>query len=147
LKEAELIDVDAPYISFMGANLIEADLQGADLKRTDLEGTKLQRADLQGADLQGANLQTAKLQGANLIEAKLHAANLHAVENLTQEQIDAAYGNVGTKLPDHLQRPAHWSEGDEGPAPEPQEAPETASDESDKGTGGIGTGRKRMVYD
>ena len=32
--------------------------------------------------------------------------------NLTQEQIDKVVGDDRTKLPDHLQHPAHWSKGD-----------------------------------
>ena len=44
--------------------------------------------------------------------------NLQNALHLTQEQLDAAYGDDDTQLPEGLTRPAHWSkaEGSEGPS-------------------------------
>jgi uncharacterized protein YjbI with pentapeptide repeats len=64
------------------------------------QGTDLTEADLTGADLTGADLSWADLSGANLSGAS----------NLTQEQIEVAKGNEQTKLPDHLELPASWSQ-------------------------------------
>jgi hypothetical protein len=47
-----------------------------------------------------------------LREANLRGANLSYTRNFTQEQINKANGDEHTKLPDHLQRPAHWSNGE-----------------------------------
>ena len=69
-----------------------------------------------GFGLQGANLREANLAEANLKEADLSGAFLQEItkESLTQTQINEALGNDATKLPDHLQRPAHWRGGLEG---------------------------------
>src|SRR5215211_1061407 len=88
LYESNLIEAEKPVITLRGANLEEANLQRADLR-------------------------DANLRGANLFEAHLEGADLRAVM-LTQDQINDAFGDVTTKLPDHLQPPAQWSKGDEG---------------------------------
>jgi uncharacterized protein YjbI with pentapeptide repeats len=49
---------------------------------------------LRGADLCGAYLRLAKLDGADLADA-----NLEGVEGLTQDQLNRARCNSGTKLP------------------------------------------------
>ena len=71
-----------------------------------------------GFSLRGANLERAHLERANLAETNLKAADLSGAflqeitkESLTQTQINEALGNDATKLPDHLQRPAHWRGG------------------------------------
>lgn len=61
------------------------------------------RGDLTGAWLTGADLTEANLSGALLNEA-----NLATARNLTQQQVESAHGDGQTKLPDGLQRPAHW---------------------------------------
>jgi uncharacterized protein YjbI with pentapeptide repeats len=73
--------------------------------------------DLSGADLSGANLNSAYFNGANLtgtqllvLRPDLRNADLSETTNLTQEQIKLASGNEQTKLPDHLKRPADWSQ-------------------------------------
>ena len=70
--------------SFRGALAIGCDLSDADLSDADLLG-----ADLRGADVRGADLSTALF--------------------LTQPQVNAAVGNAGTRLPDGLARPGHWT--------------------------------------
>ena len=66
-----------------------------------------------GLSLHGANLERANLAEANLKEVDLSGAFLQEItkESLTQSQINEAFGSDATKLPDHLQRPAHWSGG------------------------------------
>jgi uncharacterized protein YjbI with pentapeptide repeats len=54
--------------------------------------------DLSSSDLRGASLEEAHLEGANLSSAKGHS----------QDQLDQAFGNAETKLPEGLARPAHW---------------------------------------
>jgi uncharacterized protein YjbI with pentapeptide repeats len=69
-----------------------------------------------GLSLQAANLERANLAEANLKEADLSGAFLEEItkESLTQTQINEAVGNGASKLPDHLQRPAHWRGDVEG---------------------------------
>jgi uncharacterized protein YjbI with pentapeptide repeats len=94
--------------NLISANLIGADLSGANLACASLDDANLSNADLSNANLEGANLKRANLEGAYLSKAKA----------LTQEQINMAYGDENTKLPAHLQRPAHWSKDSEEQAKE-----------------------------
>jgi uncharacterized protein YjbI with pentapeptide repeats len=93
LYESNLIGVDKLFISLRGANLVEADLSGADLSGAILSGADLIKANLSGAHLDGADLSSAK--------------------NLTEEQLDVAYGDERTQLPDHLQHLVPRSKGSE----------------------------------
>ncbi|MEV6741624.1 pentapeptide repeat-containing protein [Streptomyces sp. NPDC051104] len=85
-----------------------ADLIGARLKGADLRGASLRGACLIAADLTGADLRHADLIGADLRDADLTDADLTGAFFLTQPQINAARGSVGTRLPASLTRPAHW---------------------------------------
>lgn len=85
------------------ADLIGKRLRGADLVGADLSGAYLIRADLRGADLRMADLRGADLRGADL-----RGADLSTSVFLTSFQVDSATGNGRTKLPDTLDRPAHW---------------------------------------
>jgi uncharacterized protein YjbI with pentapeptide repeats len=118
LYEASLIKRLYTVIDLLGANLRgghleEADLRLADLSGADLSDAHLRDANLLRADLAGADLAGANLSDAHLRDANLRGADLKEAKNLTQEQVDSAYGDKHTKLPEDLQRPAHWSKGDE----------------------------------
>ncbi|MDH6119465.1 uncharacterized protein YjbI with pentapeptide repeats [Kitasatospora sp. GAS204A] len=89
------------------------DRRGADLIGAKLAGTTLRGADLRGAyliaaDLSRADLRCADLIGADLRDARLHGADLTGAFFLTQPQLNAAKGDVTTKLPAGLTRPGHW---------------------------------------
>ena len=87
LHESNLIHLDNPIISLLGANLKGAHLPGANLIGADLRGTDLREANLKEANLKGADLRGAV--------------------TLNQEQIDQVVGDEDTKLPDHLRRSVH----------------------------------------
>ena len=87
-----------------GADLMGARLKGADLRGANLRGAYLIAADLTGADLRGADMIGADLRDADLTDADLTGAFF-----LTQPQLNAARGSVGTRLPDSLTRPVHWT--------------------------------------
>jgi uncharacterized protein YjbI with pentapeptide repeats len=123
LEKAILCKADLEGAYIRGAFLIKANIQGANLRKADLrgaflEGALLQKAMLQGANiqgalLQGAYLQKAMLQGANLQRAYLRGAYLQGADlrntlDLTDGQLEQAYGDQHTLLPDNLKRPAHW---------------------------------------
>ena len=118
LRVINLQRIDMREGNFARARLYNAQLQWAYLWRSDLQWADLRRAKLKWAELSEANLQKAnlwraKLQGANLSEANLQGAilwktDLSKVKGLTQDQIDAAFGDASVIVPDGLQRPEHW---------------------------------------
>ncbi|MCX4854835.1 pentapeptide repeat-containing protein [Streptomyces canus] len=87
-----------------GADLMGARLKGADLRGASLRGAYLIAADLTGADLRGADLIGADLRDADLTDADLTGAFF-----LTQPQLSAARGSAGTRVPDSVTRPGHWT--------------------------------------
>ncbi|MFF4394290.1 pentapeptide repeat-containing protein [Streptomyces sp. NPDC001480] len=87
-----------------GADLIGARLKGADLSGVSLRGAYLIAADLTGADLRGADLIGADLRDADLTDADLTGAFF-----LTQPQLEAARGSAGTRLPESVTHPVHWT--------------------------------------
>ncbi|MGW4569460.1 pentapeptide repeat-containing protein, partial [Streptomyces sp. NPDC004561] len=86
-----------------------ADLMGARLRGADLRGASLRGAYLIAADLTGADLRDADMIGADLRDADLTDADLTGAFFLTQPQLNAARGSAGTRLPDTLTRPSHWT--------------------------------------
>ena len=125
LQRAYLQGADLQGANLQGADLQRAYLQGAYLQGAYLQGADLQRADLQGADLQGADLQGANLQGADTSDAGLHIASLVSVDlmstrKLSRAQINSAFGDAGTRLPETCLdeggnevpclRPDHWAQ-------------------------------------
>jgi uncharacterized protein YjbI with pentapeptide repeats len=85
-----------------------ADLIGKDLRGADLRGANLRGAYLIGADLRGVDLSMADVIGADFRGADLSGADLTDSLFLTQAQLDAAKGDLETKLPAAVTRPAHW---------------------------------------
>ena len=88
-----------------------ADLVGARLRGADLRGASLRGAVLLGADLRGADLRNTDLLGADLRGADLRGADLTGCLFLTRPQLEAARGDVATRIPPMLARPAHWATG------------------------------------
>ena len=87
-----------------GANLSGVDLTGADLVGADLSAAVLIDARLSGADLRWADL-----RGAQLESTDLRGADLSGALFVHQGQLEAAGGDVSTRLPVGADRPAHWS--------------------------------------
>lgn len=124
LYEANLREANLEDTNLYRANLIGADLRSCKLIGAYLEGTILSTANVSEANLFEANLVEANfceanlsytnLVGTNLKEAKLDEANLCGADltrakNIEQQQIDSAFGNSNTILPDYLQKP-DWKE-------------------------------------
>ena len=105
LRTSELVRAGARR---QEADLKGADLIGKDLRGADLRGANLRGAYLIGADLRGADLRRADLIGADFRGADLSGADLTKSIFLTQSQLDAAKGDLNTKLPPSLTSPAHW---------------------------------------
>ena len=87
-------------LDFIGADLRKMNLRGADLRGALLVGANLKGMDLMGADFIGADLRDADLRGADLSEGLF----------VTQMQINAAKGDLNTRLPIKLIRPSYWEQ-------------------------------------
>jgi hypothetical protein len=92
-----------------GPDLRNADLMGRDLRRRQLRGAALRGAYLIGADLRGVDLGGADLLGADLRAADVRGTDLSRCLFLTGPQVEAARGDMSTRLPVALGRPAHWT--------------------------------------
>ncbi len=101
-EKAALFQTDLQGVRLFGANLRKASVPYANLQGAQLDGANLQEADFEEANLKGAYLIDANLQGADLQGANLRGANLTKAKNLTREQLDDAFGDEKTKLPDDL---------------------------------------------
>lgn len=112
LAEADLQEADLEGARLEQADAQDIDLRDANLKNANLVRVHLEAAILEGADLQGADLEGARLEGANLKGARLEGASLLYAEDVTQKQLDEAYGDHRTMLPDDgfplLKRPDRW---------------------------------------
>ena len=119
----------------LGCELSRSEFAGADPSRgvlecADLAASRISKAPPQQAHLEGADLSEARLEGANLAAGAISKAPTSArrisktptsagriskaptsggADGLTQAQIEAAYGDAATRLPEGLTRPAHWT--------------------------------------
>jgi uncharacterized protein YjbI with pentapeptide repeats len=95
------------------AKLMKANLQNADLSEADLSFSYLMRADLTEANLSGADLtssiisegilKNANLEDAELEDAFMHGTDLSGAINLTPDQIESAYIDKETKVPEYIE--------------------------------------------
>jgi uncharacterized protein YjbI with pentapeptide repeats len=123
LERAVLNGAELQGATLDGANLEYAylwyvNLQQAQLKNTNLEGAFLNGAELQGATLDGANLKgaflnRANLEGVLLDVAYLKGADLSEAKNLESWQLETAFGDSTTLLPDGIEAPARWLQSGE----------------------------------
>jgi uncharacterized protein YjbI with pentapeptide repeats len=106
---------------FMSAQLTGASFAGADLSDTFFLDTNLQLAVLGSARLGGACFKEANLKGAlfwsendtsvkgvDFEKAHLEGVCLDKVEDLESSQIQKAFGDHKTTLPEGVVRPGHW---------------------------------------
>jgi uncharacterized protein YjbI with pentapeptide repeats len=105
LRVSELARADAPRHA---VDRSRADLIGKDLRGADLRGASLRGAEMIGADIRGADLGMADLTGTDFRGADIRGTDLSRSLFLTQSQLDAANGDLDTKLPGALTRPTHW---------------------------------------
>jgi uncharacterized protein YjbI with pentapeptide repeats len=85
-----------------GAKLVGSDLSGASLMGADLHGTDLRRADLSEADVTDADFSAARVASANFTNTNIGGAILSEANGLTQEQLDVAFGDGGTAVPERM---------------------------------------------
>ncbi len=107
LQNVDLRGADLGSAHLERALLDEAHLEDARLGRAHLERASLFRAHLEGAllfraHLEGALLVAAHLEGAWLVGALPEHADLTAATGLTVAQVNTAYLDAKTRLPDYL---------------------------------------------
>ena len=71
----------------------------------DLRGAKMRNTNLQGAELDGAIIKDTDIKDANLKLVWLHGVNCAGFENLSQDQLDSAFGDITTSIPKNATRP------------------------------------------
>jgi uncharacterized protein YjbI with pentapeptide repeats len=113
LEEANLYRARMAKAVLAGAKLMRANLRGVDLEDAqmtvvDFRDADLREAMLKGTDLResmgrGSNLYGAFLGGAVLFRCILAGADLSATAGLSPRQIDAAFIDDATQLPDDLE--------------------------------------------
>ena len=114
LSNALISQAGAETTSFAGADMTgvigyRARLNGANLSGANLSGARLWTAQMTAASLHEASAADAAFRDADLSWASLAGADLSRARDLTQAQIDAAFGDAATRLPSGLTRPAHWA--------------------------------------
>jgi len=92
------------YAKLRWTRLEKAFMVGVDLTGAELRCAKLNGADLSLASLSQADLRYADLTDARLRKADLRGADLSYVKGLTREQINSAFIDVKTQLPDYLKK-------------------------------------------
>jgi len=117
LQEACFLGAKLQWAFLSGSNMQGVNLRGAKLKGASLTIANLEGASLDGADLSRANLQGANFMGANLLEVdlaesnvqgtKFRGADLTNAKNIELQQIESAYVDSTTTLPDYLERLRH----------------------------------------
>jgi uncharacterized protein YjbI with pentapeptide repeats len=117
LEQARLTAASLFGARLSGADLFCAQLEWTNFQTARLEGTVLSQAHLYGAALnharlEGATLVKARLEGASLAEASLEGVDLSRCKGITQAQIDEAFGDERTELPEGLTMPEHWTAKD-----------------------------------
>ena len=120
LNRASLVGVkaansDISHINVVGAYIYKSDFTEADFRASNLRVSHISNSIFTGANLANTFLENSVVvdtdfEKTNLFHARLHGANFSRAWNLTQEQINEAFGSVFTELPDGLERPDHWND-------------------------------------
>lgn len=84
------------------AKLVDCDLSGASLVGTNLQNADMRRADLSEADVSEADFSRARLNGANFSNVNISGAILAEAQGFIQDQLDLAFGDSETALPERM---------------------------------------------
>lgn len=84
------------------AKLMGADLSGASLVGTGFHGADLRQADFSEADLSDADFTRARVAAADFTNANIGGTILSDSTGLVQEQLDQAFGDSETAVPERM---------------------------------------------
>jgi len=101
LRQADLSLSIMTRTNFSGGDLRDVEAYGGVFTGSNFAGANLTNASLVGTHLQGASFRGANLTGTNFSGAEMDRAT-----GLTQGQLNAACGDVATRLPGNLRIPA-----------------------------------------
>ncbi|MEW6499600.1 MAG: pentapeptide repeat-containing protein, partial [Cyanobacteriota bacterium] len=110
LEKAKLCGANLQWAKLQDANLTGTDFTDAYLNCADFSRAKLEDAKLAHATLKGANLFKTNLKKTDFVGAYLEGTNLDEAENLEFEQIETAFGDSATVLPENVETPAQWTQ-------------------------------------
>jgi uncharacterized protein YjbI with pentapeptide repeats len=117
MEAADLTEARLNSSNLLSAVVVNCQLRGADLSDINLAGgtirescldrgilgdAKLMLTNFTGTSFVGADFSRAIVFGTIFDEADLSDADLRSAQGLTEEQLDSAYGNAGTLLPESL---------------------------------------------
>jgi uncharacterized protein YjbI with pentapeptide repeats len=125
LSGAKMLEANLSYAQMHRTHLCNAEmyrarLSGAQMEGADLTGAQMQGAVLGGAQMEGAVLRYANLQSTDLSDWSTARTSLRSVDftgsyGLTQQAVNAAWGDRGTILPEGIKPPDHWDSDTLGP--------------------------------
>ena len=82
----------------------------ANFKHAILKSTRFVKAKLGDADFRGAQFIDCDFSGAELIEAKFQGVDLSSVKNISAEELQSAFIDNETKVPDYIK--VNWKSED-----------------------------------
>lgn len=97
-----LVQCNFDRCQLASTKLVDADMSGASLVGANLQGADLRRADLSEADVSEADFSHARLNGANFSNVNISGAILAEAQGFIQDQLDLAYGDSETALPERM---------------------------------------------
>jgi uncharacterized protein YjbI with pentapeptide repeats len=105
LEEADLQGARLEEAVLNGAWIIGANLQDVAMDGAELRNAKMSKTNLLGAELDGVYLDKTDISGANMQLVWLRGVDCRGFDNIVQDQIDSAFGDTTTTLPDGFTRP------------------------------------------
>ncbi|MBO9464933.1 pentapeptide repeat-containing protein [Tropicibacter sp. R15_0] len=109
LEASTLDHCSLKHASFFRAVFQRVEVINCDFTSCDLRGVDFGKAKLASANFQSADFRT-NVNYVSQTSQHSHSefTNLSKAEGLTQEQIEVALGDQGTRLPKGLDKPSHW---------------------------------------
>ena len=105
LTRGQFQDGDFRKTSFERATATDVNFQNGNFAEAKLDHINLRKANLDGGHFNNVTFGNAILLDATMMAADLSDADLSMTQGLKQDQLNAACGNMNTKLPDGLYVP------------------------------------------
>jgi len=105
LTRGQFQDGDFRKTSFQRATATDVNFQNGDFTEAKLDHINLYKANLDGGNFKSVTFGNAIMLDATMMATDLSDADLSMTQGLKQDQLNAACGNMNTKLPDGLYVP------------------------------------------